>query len=106
MRGKLPPSILQRPKTGFDIPAHGWFRGVLRELLLETLRPEAIEATGIFDAGAIHKLIRDHMERRINVGYHLWGLLTLFLWMNRWKVEVVPPAEFGLRAPAAATLRP
>ena len=28
------------------------------------------------------------MERRINAGYHLWGLLTLFLWMKRWKVEV------------------
>ena len=33
------------------------------------------------------------MERRINVGYHLWGLLTLFLWMKRWKVEALPPAE-------------
>jgi hypothetical protein len=28
------------------------------------------------------------MERRINAGYHLWGLLTLFLWMKRWKVEL------------------
>jgi asparagine synthase (glutamine-hydrolysing) len=33
------------------------------------------------------------MERRINVGYHLGGLLTLFLWMKRWKVEIVPAAE-------------
>jgi len=38
-------------------------------------------------------LIRDHMERRVNAGYHLWGLLTLFLWMKRWKVEIVPPGE-------------
>ena len=93
MRGKLPETVLNRKKTGFDIPTHDWFRGPLRDLLRDALRPEAIEATGIFDAGAMQALIRDHMERRVNAGYHLWGLLTLFLWMKRWKVEIVPPGE-------------
>ena len=32
MKGKLPPAILQRKKMGFDIPAHEWLRGPLREL--------------------------------------------------------------------------
>ena len=27
------------------------------------------------------------MERRINVGYHLWGLMILFLWMKRWRIQ-------------------
>ena len=40
------------------------------------------------------------MDRRINAGFHLWGLLTLFLWMKRWKVEVVPPLEALHTAPA------
>jgi asparagine synthase (glutamine-hydrolysing) len=88
MRGRLPETVLRRKKTGFDIPAHDWFRGTLRSLLLDTLSTEAIEATGIFVAPAIHALIRDHLDRRINVGYHLWGLMTLFLWMKRWRVEV------------------
>jgi asparagine synthase (glutamine-hydrolysing) len=101
MRGKLPESVLNRKKTGFDIPTHDWFRGPLRGLLLDTLREDAVHSTGIFDSRAIDSLIRDHMERRINVGYHLWGLLTLFLWMKRWKVEVPPPAEM----PAAAAVR-
>ncbi|HWB86054.1 MAG TPA: asparagine synthase (glutamine-hydrolyzing) [Bryobacteraceae bacterium] len=93
MRNKLPAAVLNRKKTGFDIPAHDWFRGILRGMLMDTLTPEAIDATGIFDSRAIHSLIRDHMERRANIGYHLWGLLTLFLWMKRWKVEVFPPVE-------------
>ena len=93
MRGKLPEAVLNRKKTGFDIPTHDWFRGILRDLLMDTLRPEAIDATGAFDSQAIQALIRDHMERRINVGYHLWGLLTLFLWIKKWKVETLPPAE-------------
>jgi len=100
MRGKLPEIILNRKKTGFDIPTHDWFRGPLRGLLMDTLTDDTIRATGIFDSRAIHALIRDHMERRINVGYHLWGLLTLFLWMKRWKVEVLPPAERTQTDPA------
>ena len=101
MRGKLPASVLNRPKTGFDIPTHDWFRGPLRGLLLETLSEDAVHATGIFDARAIDSLIRDHMERRTNIGYHLWGLLTLFLWMKRWRVVVPPLAE----TPATAAAR-
>jgi asparagine synthase (glutamine-hydrolysing) len=100
MRGKLPETVLNRKKTGFDIPTHDWFRGVLRGLLLETVTPEAIAATGIFDGRAIEALIRDHMERRINAGYHLWGLLTLFLWMKRWKVETAPETEAAPQANA------
>jgi len=99
MRGKLPECVLNRKKTGFDIPTHDWFRGTLRGLLMDTLTPEAIAATGIFDARAIQALIRDHMERRTNAGYHLWGLLTLFLWMRRWKVEALPPEEAVRPAP-------
>jgi asparagine synthase (glutamine-hydrolysing) len=93
MKHKLPDVVTKRPKVGFDIPAHDWFRGALRDLLLDTITPAAVKATGIFDWRAIHGFIRDHMERRINAGYHLWGLLILFLWMKRWGVESRPLAE-------------
>jgi asparagine synthase (glutamine-hydrolysing) len=88
LRGKLPDRILDRKKTGFDIPTHEWFRGPLRELLQDTLSENAMTSAPLFREAAIRAMIRDHMERRINAGYHLWGLLTLFLWMRRWKVTV------------------
>ena len=100
MRGKLPASIIDRKKTGFDIPTHDWFRTILRDLLHDTLSPDAVAASGIFDVRAIQDLIRDHMERRINVGYHLWGLVTLFLWMKRWRIEA--PQVSSTRTPALA----
>jgi asparagine synthase (glutamine-hydrolysing) len=87
MRNKLPDSVLSRTKTGLDIPTHHWFRGPLRRLLDETLNAQAIEETGLFRAGAIRRLISDHMEGRANLGYHLWGLLILFLWMKQWKIR-------------------
>jgi asparagine synthase (glutamine-hydrolysing) len=87
MNDKLPASILQRPKIGFDIPIHDWLRGVLRPLLLDTLSEEAIARTGLFNWPAIRQLLSDHLERRANLGYHLWGLIVLLLWMEKWSIQ-------------------
>lgn len=104
MRGKLPRAVIERKKAGFDIPTHDWFRGPLRQLLMDTLTSRAIEEMGVFRAAAIESLLRDHMNRRINAGYHLWGLMTLFLWMKRWKVEA-PPRAATRPALVSATTR-
>lgn len=90
MRGKLPGFVLKRKKEGFDIPAHDWLRGPLRPLLLDTLNRETLEKSGLFDWHTVESVIGRHMERRANLGYHLWGLLTLFLWMKRWGIQGGP----------------
>jgi asparagine synthase (glutamine-hydrolysing) len=87
MRNSLPPSVLRRPKTGFDIPIHEWFRGFLRPLLLETLSESAITESGLFHWPAVRRLIDEHLNRKANWGYQLWGLVTLILWMKRWNIE-------------------
>ena len=87
MEEKLPHSVLHRPKIGFDIPIHEWFRGILRPLLLETLTEEAVTATGLFRWPYVRRLLNDHLERRANLGYHIWGLLVLFIWMKRWSIN-------------------
>jgi len=87
MKGKLPRSILYRKKSGFDIPAHDWFRGLLKPLLLDTVTEAAVEQTGLFRWQGVEAVIRDHLERRANLGYHLWGLLILFLWLKRWNIR-------------------
>ncbi len=93
MRDKLPPSVLSRKKVGFDIPAHEWFRGSLRPLLLETLAGASAEHGGFFQFDKIMALEQAHQERRANVGYHLWGLLTLLLWMKKWRIQTIPLAD-------------
>jgi asparagine synthase (glutamine-hydrolysing) len=93
MKNKLPSAICRRKKVGLDIPAHDWFRGVLRPLLLDTLTPDAVKQTQLFSWDAVHSLIQNHLERRANFGYHLWGLVTLFLWMKRWGIQTRPAAR-------------
>ena len=93
MREKLPAAILGRKKVGFDIPAHEWLRGTLRDLLLDSLQFGLREYGEIFNAGAVHSLAKRHLERQINAGYHLWGLLILFLWMKQWKIQAAEPVQ-------------
>jgi asparagine synthase (glutamine-hydrolysing) len=88
MQDKLPPNVLRRPKIGFDIPVHDWFRGVLRPMLLDTLSKEAVRATGLFNWNVMEQLLADHLERKANLGYHLWGLMVLLLWMKQWNVAL------------------
>ena len=93
MRGKLPAAVLKRKKEGFDIPAHDWLRGVLRPLLLDTLTRETVEKSNLFDWNVVERLLHNHLHRHANLGYHLWGLLTLFLWMKRWGIQADPTEE-------------
>lgn len=95
MKGKLPESILHRKKVGFDIPAHDWFRGVLKPLLLDTLNERAVKDSGVFRWGGVENIIKLHLERRESFGYHLWGLVILFLWIKQWNIQTdsaPPPA--------------
>ncbi len=99
MKDKLPPAILQRKKIGFDIPAHQWLRGPLRELMRDTLTAGASGHAEVFRSAAIEACMRRHLERRANLGYHLWGLMILFLWMRRWQIQTTPATALN-RQPA------
>jgi asparagine synthase (glutamine-hydrolysing) len=103
MEKKLPHSVLHRPKIGFDIPIHEWFRGVLRPLLLETLTEDAVTSAGLFRWPYVRQMLDDHLQRRANLGYHLWGLLVLFIWMKRWGIETAIEGPTGTATQASST---
>ena len=87
MKHRLPQAVLRRKKVGFDIPAHAWLRGPLLGLLHEVLADGLNEHADLFDGRVINSCLEDHLARRVNSGYHLWGLMILFLWMKRWHIQ-------------------
>lgn len=87
MKDKLPASILHRKKEGFDIPAHHWFRGPLKQMLRDVVNERAVRDLGLFQWPEIERLFDAHFNRRANLGYHLWGLLVLFLWIRKWQIR-------------------
>jgi asparagine synthase (glutamine-hydrolysing) len=98
MKDRLPRSVIRRPKEGFDIPVHHWLRTILRPLLLDTLTERNVRDSGLFSWRAVERTVNDHLERRANLGYHLWGLLILFLWMKHWNVRGSVPQMSDLLA--------
>ena len=86
-KDKLPASILQGKKTGFDIPAHEWLRGPLRGMLIDSLQ-EGLTAYGeLFNREVVEGFLKRHLDRQANAGYHLWGLMILFQWMKKWRIQ-------------------
>jgi asparagine synthase (glutamine-hydrolysing) len=100
---KLPAEIMNRPKEGLDIPAHEWLRGPLRPLVMEALGAESVKRVGLFSPAAIQNVLNRHMSRQVNLGYHIWGLLTLHLWAKRWNIETLGGAENARDAAFAST---
>jgi asparagine synthase (glutamine-hydrolysing) len=92
MKRKLPASTLRRKKEGFDFPAHEWLRGPLRSLLLDTLSANG-GTDGLFRRDVLDRCVQQHLNRRANLGYHLWGLMLLLLWMKRWRIQTTQTAD-------------
>jgi asparagine synthase (glutamine-hydrolysing) len=100
MKDKLPQSILTKKKQGLDIPVHDWLRGHLKPLLMDTLNQKAVEETGILYWPHVESVIQMHMERKANYGYHLWGMLMLFLWIRQWNIQ----CSEDIQAPALSVV--
>ncbi len=95
MKDKLPPEVIRRRKEGLDIPVHEWLRGPLREMLLETLNRTTVSELGVLAWEPVSNCLTRHLERRANLGYHLWGLMTLVLWLRTWKIRAAPEEVFS-----------
>jgi asparagine synthase (glutamine-hydrolysing) len=94
---RLPASVTQRPKQGFELPIDAWLRGPLRDTFESSvLRPGAAVA-GLIDQGVARGLQRAHQA---GVGRHggvLWALLVLARWAEHYlKTDLPTP-----RGPAA-----
>jgi asparagine synthase (glutamine-hydrolysing) len=89
----LPASMLGHKKIGFDIPAHEWLRGPLHPMLREAIRYGGTEYGDVFEKSALEAFLARHLERKANLGYHLWGLMILFQWMKRWQIQAATEAK-------------
>lgn len=76
----LPAKIIHRPKTGFGAPLRRWLHGELRPLVEDVLSHDSLARRGLFDSGAVHRLMRAHDTGRLDAAYTLFSLLCIELW--------------------------
>lgn len=91
LRPLLPRAIIERPKKGFGIPIAKWFRGPLREQLLETLGEDRIRREGFFNSAAVQALIGDHLSGRRDNRKQLWTLFVFERWLETYATVPGPP---------------
>lgn len=77
---RLPPEIARRGKQGFGVPLGEWFRTSLAPLLRDTLAPERVRAGGVFDPGAVTRLVAEHVAGTRDHRRVLWSLLVFERW--------------------------
>uniref|UniRef100_A0A6H1ZTQ6 Putative asparagine synthase n=1 Tax=viral metagenome TaxID=1070528 RepID=A0A6H1ZTQ6_9ZZZZ len=76
----LPPSLLKRPKWGFEIPIGAWLRNDLKFLIDEYLTEDLIKRQGLFHFKFIRDLISQHMNNRRDTSWQLWNLIVFQHW--------------------------
>lgn len=71
----LPHDIMYRRKMGFSIPLAEWFRGSLKQKLLDAVNSPRLAATGIFDMKEIARMADEHISGMRDHNPALWSLL-------------------------------
>lgn len=76
----LPRNIIERKKVGFDSPVGQWFKGELKEFLINFLSENQIKQSGMLNPVVVSRIISDHFAGRKDYSLQLWSLLALEAW--------------------------
>lgn len=87
LRGILPDEVLDRPKTGFNVPFGRWLRGPLRGHFADHLETFARARPGVIDADAVRRWIARDASGRVDLSSRLWKIYNLAIWANRFEVR-------------------
>lgn len=82
MKKALPPTIINRKKSGFNAPISAWMRGPLRRDLEDLF---AGRASSLVDLGhpGFKQIWAQHVSGQSDHGFKLWALLSLVLWEQK-----------------------
>ena len=80
----LPHDLLYERKRGFGAPVREWFREGLSGWLDEHLMNSTMRRRDLLDYNFVGRMLDEHRRKTKDWGFHLWALLNLSLWYERW----------------------
>jgi asparagine synthase (glutamine-hydrolysing) len=80
LAGRVPETIIHRPKRGFGTPIDLWLRRELSGLLDRMLSPAVLRERGYFRPEYVTWLREQQASGRRDFSQHLWALLVFELW--------------------------
>ena len=83
LKNILPREVMFRPKMGFGVPLHEWFKKDLFDFVYDNLM-NGISANALnMDKKYIKKIIIDHRNEICNNSSKIWNLLMLEFWYQQ-----------------------
>lgn len=78
----LPKEIVDKPKSGFQIPLNEWLRDELRTMVDKYICSEKLD-DNIFDINQVLS-IKDKFYKGENLGTQIWLILMYQMWKEKW----------------------
>ena len=92
MTGILPDEIrLNKQKIGFNAPIVDWFRGPLKDFMIEVMQSSEFLTTNYFDGKTIHsdfKLFLETEDPQWDVAWKFWPPVHFVWWANKNKINI------------------
>lgn len=85
----LPAELVDRPKMGFGIPIHDWFRDGLGNVYADMVLAPGSATRDYLDRDVAASQLAEHRRGEANNGHRLWALLMFEQWARTW---LQPPA--------------
>ncbi len=83
MAARLPASVLRRKKTGFGAPMRSWIVGPMRSMVEDLILSRSIRERGLFDVGAVRRLVDDTVAGRRDGAYLVLAVVMVEMWMRK-----------------------
>jgi asparagine synthase (glutamine-hydrolysing) len=80
----LPHDLLYSRKRGFGAPIREWFRNGLGNMFESHLLNSKMRRRELLDYDFVACLVDEHRRQTRDWSFHLWALLNLSLWYERW----------------------
>jgi len=80
----LPRDLLYEKKRGFGAPVREWFRESLGTWFDDHLMNSTMRRRDLLNYEYIGRMLSEHRKGTKDWGFHLWALLNLSLWYERW----------------------
>ena len=84
LKGKIPSSIINKPKQGLNPPMGQWLKNDLKGFIDKYLSEETIKRRGIFDYQYIKVILSEHNSSKRDRSLHIWSLIVLEEWFRQY----------------------
>jgi len=80
----LPKDIIYRPKKGFILPFHKWFKHEMKDIVLTTLNKQNIKKTGYLNYEYVNNILNEFYGYKRDNTYRIWTLMMFVLWQKKY----------------------